>query len=100
MGEGVPYHQSLFDLLDWDLPESAEARAMIEEAERACRREVPGSVRQWYLLDDVVSLAEGERGSSDARGGLWWDFSEEDTPFTLYYVVGKWGAGGRNVEEP
>ena len=53
---GLPYHQSLFDLLDAQPPVSAQAREMIEAYERRRGQRLPEAVRQWYLLRDVVPL--------------------------------------------
>jgi hypothetical protein len=47
----VPFHQSVFDLLDLRPRESPQAREMIEACEARSGRRLPEAVRQWYLID-------------------------------------------------
>jgi hypothetical protein len=69
----VPYHQSVFDLLDIQPRQSPQAREMIEMCERRCGRRLPEAVRQWYLLDGVVEL--------------WDDYSNMDGPEPLDAIL-------------
>ena len=71
----LPYHQSLFDLLDAELPESPEARELIEACERRCGRRLPEAVRQWYLLRDVVPLTL-EQLRQGQRHFLWMPYQD------------------------
>ena len=69
----VSYHQSIFDLLDLQPSESAQARESIEDCERRCGRRLPEAVRQWYLIEGVVQL--------------WYDYSNMDAPEPLEVVL-------------
>jgi len=85
----VPYHQSVFDLLDLQPRESPQAREIIE-AHEAQNGRLPEAVRQWYLIDRVVPL----RYDPDTpllprilRGHLWYDDNKMDWPTSLEMVL-------------
>jgi hypothetical protein len=84
----VSYHQNLFDLLDQELPLSAEAVRMIEECERRCGRALPAAVREWYSLEGTVHLhPSGEWPDPNEEGSLWHAFSNGDHPRPLAEVL-------------
>ena len=86
----VPYHQSVFDLLDLQPRESPQARAMIEACEARSGRRLPEAVRQWYLIDRVVALRHDADWSSRARSQrdhLWYDYTNMDWPESLEMVL-------------
>ncbi|MCE9567622.1 MAG: hypothetical protein K8U57_36945 [Planctomycetes bacterium] len=51
----IPYHQNVYDLLQIEPGESPEAASMIAEHE-AKHGPLPASVREWYLVPDVVGI--------------------------------------------
>jgi hypothetical protein len=51
----IPYHQNVYDLLGIEPGESPEAARMIAEHE-AKHGPLPASVREWYLVPNVVPL--------------------------------------------
>ena len=59
---GVPYHQSIFDLLNIQPPVCPEALAKIEECESKLGARLPESVRQWCATKDT--------------GDLWYEWGE------------------------
>jgi hypothetical protein len=85
----VPYHQSVFDLLDLQPRESPQAREMIEAHEARSGR-LPEAVRQWYLIDRVVALrhdADWYARAGNQRDHLWYDYSNMDWPEALESVL-------------
>ncbi len=86
----VSSYQSVFDLLDIQPPNSAEAQQMIEAWEHQHGRRLPEAVRQWYLIENVVSLQdmqEEQWDQHDMAGQLWYDYSNADWPESLEYVL-------------
>jgi hypothetical protein len=79
----VPYYQNVYDLLQLEPGESPEALRMIAEHE-AQHGPLPASVREWYLVPNVVPLRlpvgqeRWNRLTQLCRGTLWWDYSEGD----------------------
>jgi hypothetical protein len=85
----VPYHQSVFDLLDLQPQESVQAREMIEACEVRSGR-LPEAVRQWYLIDRIVALrhdADWYVRARNQRDYLWYDYSNMDWPESLETVL-------------
>jgi hypothetical protein len=86
----VAYHQSVFDLLDMQPKESPQAREMIEACEARSGRRLPEAVRQWYLIDRVVTLRHDTDWQTRARNEqqyLWYDYSNMDWPESLETVL-------------
>src|SRR5690242_19268834 len=70
----VSYHQSVFDLLDMQPPNSVEAESMIESWERQQGQRLPEAVRQWYLIENVVAIRDVEEWPRrNEEGHLWYD---------------------------
>jgi hypothetical protein len=98
----VSYHQSVFDLLDLQPPESPEARGMIEASEGRSGRRLPETVREWYLTDRVVALREDDDWDARARNQkehLWYDYSNMDWPEPLQAVLRQFEGGLREVSD-
>jgi len=86
----VPYHQNVYDLLQFESAESSEAGRMIAEHE-ARHGPIPASVREWYLVPDVVMLVPAPQNWNEMwqlnPGKLWWEFSNQDPPEPLPDVL-------------
>jgi|GEM_PF-6375761 len=82
----VPYHQNVYDLLQLEPGESPEAARLIAEHE-AKHGPLPASVREWYLVPNVVMLqprpSEWHRQWELNHGKIWWDYSNQDPPVPL-----------------
>jgi hypothetical protein len=78
----VSYHQNTFDLLGIAPGEWPEAALMIEKHEIE-HGPLPASVREWYLVPNVVSLDLQRRGS----GGLQWASDDDNMPLSLPDVL-------------
>jgi hypothetical protein len=97
----VPFHQSVFDLLDMEPRESPPAREMIEACEARCGRRLPEAVRQWYLTEGVVPLRHDADWQARARnlwGSLWYDYTM-DWPESLEVVVRQFAGEPIEVQE-
>jgi hypothetical protein len=82
----VPYHQNVYDLLGIEPGESPEAARMIAEHE-AQHGPLPASVKEWYLVPNVVLLDrrpdEWVEQWTLNEGKLWWEYSNQDPPVPL-----------------
>ena len=86
----VPYHQNVYDLLLLEPRECPEAARMIAEHETA-HAQLPGSVREWYTVPNIVPLAEkvGVRTWRLRPGTIWYTFSNQDQVPTLSRVLNR-----------
>jgi hypothetical protein len=75
----VPYHQNVFDLLQLEPAESPEAARMITEHESQ-HGPLPTSLREWYLVPDMVPLDTPEEAETSdvGPGTLWHDYLPHD----------------------
>jgi hypothetical protein len=98
---GVSYFQSVFDLLGLQPQTSSEALAMIEVLEQGGRR-LPESVRQWYLIENVVSLpgtvGDWRGNEANEANHLWYDYSNQDHPQPLAVVLEQFRQVGPTTE--
>ncbi len=81
----VPYHQNVYDLLQIEPGESPEAARRIAEHE-AQHGLLPASVREWYLVPNVVDPTEDL-----AVGTVWQTYSDGDWPLSLSEVLRQFG---------
>jgi hypothetical protein len=81
----IPYHQNVFDLLDYELGESPEAVRMIDEHE-AQHGPLPASVREWYLVPGIVPLIPDDEAAAH-RTSLWGVYSNDAYPQSLQTVL-------------
>jgi hypothetical protein len=84
----IPYHQNVYDLLQIEPGESPEAARMIDEHE-AEHGLLPASVKEWYLVPNVVPLEapHGVQRYQVAPGTLWYDYSEPYDILTLADIL-------------
>lgn len=91
----VPYHQNLYDLLDLEPAECPRALALIA-AHEAAHGPLPASVREWYLVPNVVLLEPRPANWLEQwnlnRGLLWWEYSNQDPPTPLPNVLEQFAA--------
>lgn len=91
----VPYHQNLYDLLDLKPAECPRALALIA-AHEAAHGPLPASVREWYLVPNVVLLEPRPANWLEQwpmnSGLLWWEYSNEDPPTPLPNVLEQFAA--------
>ena len=79
----VPYHQNVYDLLQLEPSECPEAARMIAEHE-AAHGPLPASMREWYLVPNVVPLQHSVEWDPDyARGTRWFDTTGGNRPTSL-----------------
>jgi hypothetical protein len=95
----VSRYQSVFDLLDIQPPNSAEAAQMVESWELQHNQRLPEAVRQWYLIENSVALQDVEDGWANEVGYLWFDYSNEDDPEPLPGVLDQF-ARSESPDEP
>ena len=86
----VPYHQNVYDLLGIEPGECPEAARMIAEHE-AQHGPLPASLREWYLVPNVVLLRRRPANWLDQwelnSGLVWWEYSNQDPPTPLPHVL-------------
>jgi hypothetical protein len=82
----VPYHQNVYDLLQIEPGDSPEALRMIAEHE-AKHGTLPASVKEWYLVPNVVPLTAARRSSATRSGTFWYEFSNQDWAESLDQVL-------------
>jgi len=82
----VPYHQNVYDLLQIEPGESPEAARMIAEHE-AQHGPLPASVREWYLVPNMVLLVWGNQALTQFRETIWFDPHEFYRAFPLNQVL-------------
>jgi hypothetical protein len=84
----VAYHQNVYDLLQLEPGQSPEAARLIAEHE-AAHGPLPASLREWYLIPNVVLLQTGppEWQWANSAGTIWYDFSNQDQPRPLPDVL-------------
>jgi hypothetical protein len=94
----IPYHQNVYDLLGIEPGVSPAAKRMIAKHEKR-HGPLPASVREWYLVPNVVPL-RGSKAPYPAGeyGTLWFDNSFGDRPSSLEAVL-KGFADARNYFE-
>jgi hypothetical protein len=93
----VPYHQNVYDLLELPPGECPDARRLIA-AHEAAHGPLPASVREWYLVPNVVPLSADPARPwwGQADGSLWYRFSNMDPPRSLEQVLAEFD-GSRHV---
>jgi hypothetical protein len=75
----IPYHQNVYDLLQLKPGESPEAARVIADHETA-HGPLPASVKEWYLVPNVVQLdaSDEDRRWRLGAGTLWHDCLPHD----------------------
>jgi len=91
----VPYHQNVYDLLQMEPRECPDAARMIAEHE-AQHGPVPASVKEWYLVPQMVLLAWGNTALTQLRETIWFETLETYMAFPLTQVL-QAGAVGSQV---